>query len=108
MTCGVLYPAVVLPRDAQSWKAEDLTRAIVHELEHVRRGDWATHCFARTICAAYWFHPLVWIAWRQLALEAERSCDDAVLARSEATAYADQLVGLAQRMSSRAKTTAAR
>ena len=42
----------------------------------------------------YWFHPLVWIAWRQLALEAERSCDDAVLGRSEATAYADQLVGL--------------
>jgi uncharacterized protein (TIGR03435 family) len=47
----------------------------------------------------YWFHPLVWIAWRQLALEAERSCDDAVLGRSEATAYADQLVGLARRLS---------
>jgi hypothetical protein len=34
----------------------------------------------------------VWIAWRRLALEAERSCDDAVLRRSEAAAYADQLV----------------
>jgi len=32
-------------------------------------------------------------------LEAERSCDDAVLGRSEATAYADQLVGLARRLS---------
>jgi beta-lactamase regulating signal transducer with metallopeptidase domain len=40
----------------------------------------------------YWFHPLVWMAWRQLALEAERSCDDAVLRRSEGTVYADQLV----------------
>jgi TonB family protein len=77
-----------------------LTRAIVHELEHVKRGDWLSHCFARAVCAVYWFHPLVWIALRRLALEAERSCDDAVLRRSEATAYADQLVGIAQRLSS--------
>src|SRR4029077_13263520 len=57
------------------------------------------HCLARVACAAYWFHPLVWAACRQLTLEAERSCDDAVLKNSEATAYADQLVGLARRRS---------
>jgi TonB family protein len=56
----------------------------------------------------YWFHPLVWIAWRRLTLEAERSCDDAVLGRSEATAYADQLVGLAQRLSLAARMPAAK
>ena len=99
VTCGVLHPAVILPSEAQEWDAEDLTRAIVHELEHVRRGDWVSQCIARTVCAAYWFHPLVWMAWRKLTLEAERSCDDAVLRRSEATAYADQLVTLAQRLS---------
>jgi uncharacterized protein (TIGR03435 family) len=99
VTCGIVRPAIVLPPDVQDWEAEDLNRAIVHELEHVRRFDWASHCLARVACAVYWFHPLVWAAWRQLALEAERSCDDAVLARSEATAYADQLVGLARRLS---------
>jgi uncharacterized protein (TIGR03435 family) len=99
MTCGIVHPAIVLPRDAESWSEEDLSRAFVHELEHVRRGDSMTCCLARAVCAAYWFHPLVWIAWRRLALEAERSCDDAVLRRSEATAYADQLVGLARRLS---------
>ena len=98
ITCGVLHPAVVLPRDAESWPREDLSRAIVHELEHVRRGDSATRFLARAVCALYWFHPLTWIAWRKLVLEAERSCDDAVLRRSEATAYADQLVGLAKRL----------
>ncbi len=106
MTCGVVHPAIVLPLDAQTWEAEDLNRAMVHELEHVRRGDWVSHCLARAVCAVYWFHPLVWIAWRQLALEAERACDDAVLGRSEATAYADQLVGLARRLST-AKSPAA-
>lgn len=98
MTCGILHPVIVLPPDAETWGDEDLHRAIVHELEHVRRGDWASHCVARVVCAAYWFHPLVWIAWRRLELEAERSCDDAVLQQSEALAYADQLVNLAKRM----------
>jgi TonB family protein len=99
MTCGVFQPAVVLPQDAQTWSAEDLDRAIVHELEHVRRGDWLGRCLARGVCALYWFHPLVWIAWRQFELEAERSCDDAVLGRSDAISYADQLVGLARQLS---------
>jgi len=99
MTCGIVHPAIVLPQDAETWNEENLKRAIVHELEHVRRGDSVTRCLARAVCAVHWFHPLVWIAWRKFVLEAERSCDDAVLRRSEATAYADQLVGLAKRLS---------
>lgn len=104
MTCGVVHPVIVLPREAGSWSVEDLSRALVHELEHVRRGDWLSQCLARVVCSLYWFHPLVWMAWRKLTLEAERSCDDAVLGRSDATAYADQLVDLAQRISSAGKT----
>jgi len=38
------------------------------------------------------------MAWRRLHLEAERACDDAVLRRADATAYADQLVLLAERL----------
>jgi TonB family protein len=98
MTCGIVRPAIVLSQDAPTWNDDELGRALVHELEHVRRFDWATHCLARVACAVYWFHPLVWIAWRRLALEAERACDDAVVSRSEATDYADQLIELAQRM----------
>jgi uncharacterized protein (TIGR03435 family) len=52
---------------------------------------------ARIVCAAYWFHPLVWIAKRQLCVNAERACDDAVLRDSHALGYADQLVTLAER-----------
>jgi uncharacterized protein (TIGR03435 family) len=106
VTCGVIHPAIVLPPDAENWGAEDLNRALVHELEHVRRGDWAIHCLARIVCEVYWFHPLVWIAWRRLTLEAERACDDVVLSGSEATVYADQLVGLARRLSTNRKSPA--
>jgi uncharacterized protein (TIGR03435 family) len=99
MTCGIVHPTIFLPLDATTWPEEDLRRAITHELEHVRRGDWVTQCFARAVCAGYWFHPMVWVARRRLVLEAERACDDAVLRCSEATAYADQLVSLAERLS---------
>jgi TonB family protein len=104
MTCGVARPAIVLPADAANWSGGDLNRAMVHELEHVMRCDWAIHCLARAVCAVYWFHPLAWMALRRLELEAERACDDAVLENSEPTAYADQLVSIARRLSAAAKT----
>ncbi len=100
MTYGTLRPTIVLPVDAKTWGDDGLTRAIVHELEHIRRADWLTQCLSRTLCAVYWFHPLVWITRRRLVLEAERAADDGVLKYAEASAYADQLVDLARRLSS--------
>ncbi len=99
LTCGLWNPVILLPSDAREWNGADLRRALVHELEHVRRGDWAIQLAARVACACYWFHPLVWVAWRRLCLEAERSCDDAVVRSAERTDYADQLVLLARRLS---------
>ena len=99
MAFGVARPAILMPCDAESWNPDDLKRAIINELEHVRRNDSIWIGLAPIACAMYWFHPLIWIAWRKLVLEAERSCDDAVLRHSEATAYADQLVDLARRLS---------
>jgi beta-lactamase regulating signal transducer with metallopeptidase domain len=51
MMCGALRPAVVLPLDARNWMDEDVKRALVHEMEHARRGDWFTYCFARVVRA---------------------------------------------------------
>jgi bla regulator protein blaR1 len=99
LTCGVWRPAIVLPRDAREWTNADLRRALVHELEHVARGDWAIQIAARVVSACYWFHPLVWPAYRGLCLEAERACDDAVLRSDDRVDYADQLVLLARRYS---------
>jgi len=63
----------------------------------VARADWAVQIAARIVCACYWFHPLVWPAYRGLCLEAERACDDAVLRSGDRVDYADQLVLLARR-----------
>ena len=98
VTFGWSRPTIALPMDAREWSESDLRRAFVHELEHVRRGDWPMQLAARAICAGYWFHPLVWVAWRQLCLESERACDDAVVNRAEQADYAEQLLILAERL----------
>jgi beta-lactamase regulating signal transducer with metallopeptidase domain len=113
ITIGVIRHAIILPADAAGWSADALQRALVHELEHIRRHDWATQIFARGVCALFWFNPVVWMAYRRLTLAAEHACDDAVVCRADAeaqpettseegTVYADQLVDLARRMNTRA------
>lgn len=106
MTFGWLKPSILLPPDADTWAAADLQRALVHEMEHVRRRDWPVHVLARLVCAVYWFHPFVWTAWRQLRLEADRACDDAVASSSDAREFAEQLVTLAGRIRSSAPAPA--
>jgi uncharacterized protein (TIGR03435 family) len=97
MTFGVMRPSIILPVSAQHWDEASLRRALRHELEHIARWDFLTLCLSRVVCAVYWFHPLVWAAWSRLRLEAERACDDAVVAGDDATEYASMLVSMAER-----------
>ncbi len=95
VTFGVVRPTILLPEDVSNWSQAHRRNAMVHELEHVARGDWATQLVGTLACAAYWFHPLVWFGTRRLHLEAERACDERVLqVGSDPGDYAQQLVDL--------------
>ncbi|HUP47271.1 MAG TPA: ankyrin repeat domain-containing protein [Thermoanaerobaculia bacterium] len=96
LTFGFRRQTIVMPATAARWPAGAVRRAIRHELEHVRRDDWTMQLLARIACALYWPHPMVWMALRRFCLEAERACDDAVVQSSDASIYAEQLVGLAR------------
>jgi beta-lactamase regulating signal transducer with metallopeptidase domain len=98
MTFGFRRSTIILPVAAKQWPADELTLALRHELEHVRRDDWFLQLVARAACALYWPVPLAWIAWRRFCLEAERACDDAVVGCAEPEVYAGQLVSLARSM----------
>ena len=102
VTFGWSHPVILLPAEAALWETADMARAIRHELEHIRRGDWAIHILSRAALALYWPHPLAWSLWRILRLEAERACDDAVIrSQGQAEPYAEQLVTLARRLRGR-------
>jgi beta-lactamase regulating signal transducer with metallopeptidase domain len=96
-TGGLLWPAVVLPANADQW-ADDRRRAVLaHELAHVKRFDTLTQALAQVACALFWWHPAVWYAARRLRVERERACDDLVLRTgTRASDYASHLLEIAR------------
>jgi beta-lactamase regulating signal transducer with metallopeptidase domain len=100
MTIGLIVPTVLLPRGAAQWPQDRLEAALLHELAHVRRRDWAGLILASLACALYWFNPLVWYAARRLRVESEMACDDQVLiAGAPAVDYAGHLLEMARSLS---------
>ena len=53
---------------------------LAHELLHIRRGDLRTGTLQAFVQSLWWFHPAVWFANRLLSREAERCCDEQVIA----------------------------
>jgi len=100
VTWGIVYPVVLLPVAWTHWDEEQRVAVLTHELAHVKRLDAFTQQLAQAMVALLWFNPLVWVALRRMRLEREHACDDFVLvAGARATRYADELLGLARRLS---------
>ncbi|HEX7862818.1 MAG TPA: M56 family metallopeptidase [Verrucomicrobiae bacterium] len=90
---GIFRPCIVLPAGFSSWSDSELKAVLRHELAHVKRRDVLTLTFCSAACVLHWFNPLVWLAARELNIEAEKSCDDYVLTTEINHAdYATQLV----------------
>ncbi len=92
---GVLRPIVVVPAVmVQGKSAAGLESILAHELIHVRRGDLWIGMFQILCQAVWWFHPLVWLANRLVTREAEKCCDEEVIAglRCDPARYATALL----------------
>ena len=96
---GLLKPAVVIPRWAmQELSSEELNQILLHELAHLSRWDDWTNLAQQLVKAVFFFHPAVWWIERNVGLEREMACDDAVLAETASPrAYAECLAHLAER-----------
>ncbi len=87
---------VFLPSNSKTWSRERWDTVLRHEFTHVARRDGAVQIFAFLVCALHWFNPLAWLLLRQLRLEAEHACDDAVLTHQGHPAdYAEHLLAVA-------------
>ncbi|HMI44030.1 MAG TPA: M56 family metallopeptidase, partial [Gemmatimonadaceae bacterium] len=93
VTWGIVYPAVLLPQDSDSWSEERRRFVLVHEMAHVKRFDALTQLLAQISLAVFWFDPLVWLAAHQMRVEREHACDDYVLRDGTAPSlYAGELL----------------
>src|SRR5262249_29780841 len=96
VTWGAFRPTVLLPASSVKWTEARQRNVLTHELAHVVRYDWMMQMIAELARAIHWFHPLAWIAAREMRRESERTCDDSVLNTGvEAAEYAKQLLDFA-------------
>lgn len=72
----ILLPAAVL----KQLEPDELRSVIIHELQHVRRGDGIYNFFQGVLGALYFFHPLVWWANRRIRDLREDACDELTVA----------------------------
>ena len=96
---GLFRPAVIIPGwGLEELSAGELNQVLIHEFSHLRRWDDWTNLLQQMIKALFFFHPAVWWIERQVSLEREMACDDAVLAETASPrAYAECLAHLAER-----------
>jgi beta-lactamase regulating signal transducer with metallopeptidase domain len=89
----ILIPDWLLPRLAP----RDLEQIVLHETQHLRRGDDWTNLLQKLVLIVFPLSPaLLWID-RRLSLTREMACDEGVVKITQAPrAYASFLAGLAQ------------
>ncbi len=97
---GVLRPRVLLPeRMAALEGTGELEHILAHELCHVRRRDPLRSAILFVLHAAFWFHPVIWLAHRNLGLLREQSCDlEAARVTGSAKNYRSTLLTLTAEM----------
>lgn len=94
---GIWKPLILLPAAVVQGKtAKELEPILAHELVHVRRGDLWVGLAQVLSQSLWWFHPLVWLANRFLTRDAERCCDEEVIAelRCSPAQYARSLLNV--------------
>ena len=104
-TWGWRRPVVMLPVSALEWPAERMHIVLLHELAHVRRGDWVLQMSAEALRCVWWFNPLAWAVRARLRRESEHAADDLVLARGvPAATCAGHLVELVKEVRKHRRT----
>jgi beta-lactamase regulating signal transducer with metallopeptidase domain len=96
---GFWKRTIVLPAWAlRELPPADLNVILLHEFAHLRRGDDWTNLAQKFVRAIFFFHPAVWWIEKQLSVEREMACDDAVLAETaNPHGYATCLVSLLEK-----------
>ena len=73
---GVIKPRIYLPFDMTE---ADRANVLAHENAHLGRHDHWIKPIAFLLLAAYWFNPLMWLAYVLLCRDIELACDERVV-----------------------------
>lgn len=93
---GIFRSIVYLPVSAVTTLSPDQIDAVLaHELEHIRRADFAWNLIQTAMETIFFYHPAVWWLGRRLREQRELACDDAaVRSCDDPVTYATALLRL--------------
>jgi len=99
VSVGIFRPTILLPESlVKEMPLEHLRPILLHELAHIRWGDYAVNILQRLSEALFFFHPLIYLMNRGLRRLREEICDNWVLNHfPNSTVYARALTALAER-----------
>ena len=102
---GILRSVVYLPVSAvASLSPDQLDAVLAHELEHIRRADFAWNLIQNVLETLFFYHPAVWWLGRTLREQRELACDDAAVRSCEdPLTYATALLSLEEQRSATPK-----
>lgn len=79
-TFGLFHTYVIIPVHLEkTLTLHEIKYVFLHELHHYKARDIITNYLIIFFQTLYWFHPLVWIAFKQMKLDREIACDHSVL-----------------------------
>ncbi len=92
LLAGIWRPTVYLASDSDFTEAE-LRHVFAHELTHYKHRDLWINVISAGVLCAYWWNPMIWLAFRRFHLDMEVYCDyDASKVTGNRRAYAQTLV----------------
>ncbi len=103
LTYRTFHPVIALPHGfTDELSIAELRTIALHELAHIKRNDPLVLNLASIIRAVFFFHPLVWLAAREIATLAEEAADNEVIEATEAPLpYAKMLTRLTEQLTHR-------
>lgn len=75
---GLIHPKIYVP---VGMSEKELHYVLCHEFIHIKRKDYLIKFLACFVLAFHWFNPFVWLAFRQMSIDMEMSCDENVVAK---------------------------
>ncbi len=93
---GIFHPILAMPESiVEEGSAEQVRHILLHEFNHVQRGDLLVIALLNLLNGIYWFNPLIWLCFNRIRADMETSCDNDVvnvLGKSQRQEYIRTLV----------------
>jgi len=102
LVIGFFKPLILLPIGlVNDLSVEEVEMILLHELAHVKRGDFLVNIMVRLVRILLFFNPLVWWLCKLIDAEREHCCDDRVIQiTGDKISYVRTLVRFAENQTS--------